>query len=210
MEHGAIVETHGVDTTSPRSEPRTVYTNQDRTRYRAAAVPDDDVNDETQSGSGLTAERARRLDLLTAMRESGANPYPYRFDRTHDLAEVRATWADLEAGVETDGSGHGRGSDHAHARFGQIDLRHPARPFGRHSVVHLQGRDRRRRLRDGQAARPRRLGRRRGNRDDHPQGRAVASRPSRSSCLPRRSDRCPTSGTGSPTSTPDSASATPI
>ena len=35
------------------------------------------------------------------MRESGANPYPYRFDRTHDLAEVRAAWGELEAGVET-------------------------------------------------------------------------------------------------------------
>ena len=64
-------------------------------------MTDDDANDEIQSGSGLTAERARRLDLLTAMREAGANPYPYRFDRTHDLAEVRATWGQLEPGIET-------------------------------------------------------------------------------------------------------------
>ena len=41
------------------------------------------------SGSGLAAEKTRRLALLDDMREQGRNPYPYRFDRTHTLAEVR-------------------------------------------------------------------------------------------------------------------------
>ena len=33
------------------------------------------------SGSGLAAEKARRLGLVDAMRDAGGNPYPYRFDR---------------------------------------------------------------------------------------------------------------------------------
>ncbi len=62
---------------------------------------DSDQHDGTHTGSGLTAERARRLDLLSGMREAGVNPYPYRFDRSHELREVRSTWGDLDAGVET-------------------------------------------------------------------------------------------------------------
>ncbi|MGA9276143.1 MAG: lysine--tRNA ligase [Ilumatobacter sp.] len=54
------------------------------------------------SGSGLEAEKARRLRLLDEMREQGGNPYPYRFDRTHTLAEVRSSWGELEPGIETE------------------------------------------------------------------------------------------------------------
>lgn len=54
------------------------------------------------TGSGLEAEKSRRLALLDEMRKGGANPYPYRFDRTHTLNEVRAAWGHLEPGVETD------------------------------------------------------------------------------------------------------------
>lgn len=54
------------------------------------------------TGSGLAAEKARRLALLDTMREQGQNPYPYRFDRSHTLAELRANWGELEPGVETD------------------------------------------------------------------------------------------------------------
>jgi lysyl-tRNA synthetase class 2 len=84
-----------------------VHANRERARYRAAAVAphttDDNQTDSESihTGSGLAAERARRLDLLAAMREAGANPYPYRFDRSHELREVRSTWGDLEAGTET-------------------------------------------------------------------------------------------------------------
>ncbi|NDI19172.1 MAG: lysine--tRNA ligase, partial [Actinobacteria bacterium] len=35
------------------------------------------------------------------MRESGVNPYPYRFDRTHQLGEIRASHGSLEPGTET-------------------------------------------------------------------------------------------------------------
>ncbi|HRE01409.1 MAG TPA: OB-fold nucleic acid binding domain-containing protein, partial [Ilumatobacteraceae bacterium] len=64
-------------------------------------VETDDAS-EVASGSGLAAERAKRLAKLDAMREAGIEPYPYRFDRTHTLAEVRAAHGEIEAGAETD------------------------------------------------------------------------------------------------------------
>jgi lysyl-tRNA synthetase class 2 len=56
---------------------------------------------EEPAGSGLAAERARRLAQVDAARAAGREPYPYRFDRTHTLGDVRARWADLEPGTET-------------------------------------------------------------------------------------------------------------
>jgi lysyl-tRNA synthetase, class II len=55
-----------------------------------------------QGGSGLAAERARRQGLVDEIRRAGGQPYPYRFDRTHTVAEVRAGWPDLPPGTETD------------------------------------------------------------------------------------------------------------
>ncbi len=60
------------------------------------------AGDEPQGGSGLAAERMRRLGRVAGLRERGDEPYPYRFDRSHTLAEVRAEWGALEAGSETD------------------------------------------------------------------------------------------------------------
>jgi lysyl-tRNA synthetase class 2 len=54
------------------------------------------------TGSGLAAERARRLGEIEAMREAGIDPYPHRFDRTDTLAELRAAHGDLEPGTETE------------------------------------------------------------------------------------------------------------
>jgi lysyl-tRNA synthetase, class II len=54
------------------------------------------------TGSGLVAEKAKRLDKLDAMRQAGGNPYPYRFDRTHTLAVLRTEFGSLDAGAETD------------------------------------------------------------------------------------------------------------
>ncbi len=54
------------------------------------------------TGSGLVAEKARRLDRVEELRASGVEPYPYRFDRSHTLDEVRATWGELEPGTETE------------------------------------------------------------------------------------------------------------
>lgn len=61
-----------------------------------------DQDQDRESGSGLVAEQAKRLAKLDALRRDGVNPYPYRFDRTHTLAEVRADHGELEPGVETE------------------------------------------------------------------------------------------------------------
>ncbi len=67
--------------------------------------PADDATDANTggplTGSGLVAERARRQGQVDAIREAGGEPYPYRFDRTHSVAAVRAEWPDLEPGAET-------------------------------------------------------------------------------------------------------------
>ena len=50
-----------------------------------------------------TASRQKaRLAKLDALRRAGTDPYPYRFDRTHTLGELRARYADLEPGAETE------------------------------------------------------------------------------------------------------------
>lgn len=64
-------------------------------------APDDALIGEN-SGSGLMAEKAKRLQKLDDMRAAGANPYPYRFDRTGTLAELRAQHGALDAGTETE------------------------------------------------------------------------------------------------------------
>jgi lysyl-tRNA synthetase class 2 len=57
---------------------------------------------DVQSGSGLVAEKAKRLAQLDDLRAAGVNPYPYRFDRTVTLAELRAEHGELEPGTETE------------------------------------------------------------------------------------------------------------
>ena len=54
------------------------------------------------TGSGLAAERARRTAHVEDLRGDGAEPYPYRFDRTHTLNDVRRQWGDVDSGTETD------------------------------------------------------------------------------------------------------------
>ncbi len=54
------------------------------------------------TGSGLVAEKARRLARVEELRGRGDEPYPYRFDRSHTIGDVRRTWGELEAGTETD------------------------------------------------------------------------------------------------------------
>jgi len=69
------------------------------TNYRGDTVSD---HDEPSTTGGLEAEKARRLARIGAMRDSGTDPYPYRFDRSHSLAEIRAEHGHLEAGTETE------------------------------------------------------------------------------------------------------------
>jgi lysyl-tRNA synthetase class 2 len=54
-----------------------------------------------QTGSGLQAERSRRLGRVEEIRGAGTEPYPYRFDRSHTLREIRQRWGSLEPGAET-------------------------------------------------------------------------------------------------------------
>ena len=53
-------------------------------------------------GSGLAAEKAKRLDKVRALRDNGTNPYPYRFDRSHTLEQLRTTYGSFGPGTETD------------------------------------------------------------------------------------------------------------
>lgn len=64
--------------------------------------PADDAPSGDLTGSGLIAEKSKRLLKLDQMRAAGGNPYPYRFDRTSTLAELRAQHGALDAGTETE------------------------------------------------------------------------------------------------------------
>ena len=81
-----------------RSEYRQRTVSSDETPSEA---PDTDTTGDA-SGSGLVAEKAKRLAKLDEMRTGGTNPYPYRFDRTSTLTELRAQHGSLAAGTETD------------------------------------------------------------------------------------------------------------
>jgi lysyl-tRNA synthetase class 2 len=59
-------------------------------------------NTAQSSGSGLQAERSRRQARVDEIRGAGTEPYPYRFDRSHTLREIRDRWGSLEPGTETD------------------------------------------------------------------------------------------------------------
>src|SRR5712675_1927450 len=50
----------------------------------------------------MDAEQERRLSKLDALRDDGIEPYPYRFDRSATLGEIRQRHVDLEPGTETD------------------------------------------------------------------------------------------------------------
>ena len=70
-----------------------------RANYRRESVSDESVELGT---NGLEQEKARRLGSLDALRAQGTNPYPYRFDRSHTLGEIRNEFGSLEAGSETE------------------------------------------------------------------------------------------------------------
>ncbi len=64
-------------------------------------MEDDQVTD-AEEATGLAAEKAVRLAKLEALRDAGTNPYPYRFDRSTTLGELRVAHGDLPAGTETE------------------------------------------------------------------------------------------------------------
>lgn len=56
-----------------------------------------------ESGAGgLASFREQRLSEIERLRANGVNPYPYRFDRSHTLGEIRAAHHELAPGSETD------------------------------------------------------------------------------------------------------------
>ncbi len=63
---------------------------------------DDPDLEPDNTGSGLAAEKAKRLNKIGALRDGGTNPYPYRFDRSHSIGELRSQFDTLEPGTETE------------------------------------------------------------------------------------------------------------
>ena len=66
-----------------------------------APPPEADGPDDAPAGR-LSVERAARLAKLEASRAQGVEPYPYRFDRSETLSELRATHGGLPPGTETE------------------------------------------------------------------------------------------------------------
>ncbi len=64
---------------------------------------ENDDSEVTDGGhSVFEAERSKRYDKIDEMRSGGLEPYPYRFDRTHTLSDLRTAFGNLEAGTETE------------------------------------------------------------------------------------------------------------
>jgi len=64
-------------------------------------MSDDPTPPNAPASNATATERASRLAKLDRLRAADVEPYPYRFDRTHSIAEVRNEFADLEPGAET-------------------------------------------------------------------------------------------------------------
>jgi lysyl-tRNA synthetase class 2 len=65
-------------------------------------APADDAAGDGAAHGGLEALKAARLAKVDALRDAGTEPYPYRFDRSHTLTELRERFGALEPGSETD------------------------------------------------------------------------------------------------------------
>ena len=50
----------------------------------------------------LTDPRQAKEHKLAQLKEMGINPYPPKFDRTHQAAEIQAQYEKLEDGAETE------------------------------------------------------------------------------------------------------------
>jgi len=61
----------------------------------------DDASTGSDDGTNLSVYRERRLAEIQHLRDRGVNPYPYRFDRSHTLGELRAKHGALAPGSET-------------------------------------------------------------------------------------------------------------
>ncbi len=107
---------HAIESTrEQRYQCQIPYRRHGSTRYRHGTVNDHATGNDGQpdstlphsgepdaqyTGSGLIVEKAKRLAKIDATRAAGTEPYPYRFDRSHTLAEIRAEHAALAPGTE--------------------------------------------------------------------------------------------------------------
>jgi lysyl-tRNA synthetase class 2 len=71
------------------------------TEGQTSEAPEADGPDDAPT-SRVSVERAARLAKLEARRAQGVEPYPYRFDRTGTLSELRGAHGGLSPGTETD------------------------------------------------------------------------------------------------------------
>ncbi|MEY3357649.1 MAG: lysyl-tRNA synthetase [Actinomycetota bacterium] len=101
----------------------------------AASSEGGDASHDGGDATNLESFRERRLAEIAELRANGVNPYPYRFDRTHTLGEIRATHGTLEAGTET---------TDVVAITGRVMLKRNqgARSLGRNTTVRQQSRGR--------------------------------------------------------------------
>ncbi len=67
----------------------------------AAAENTDGEPTGAEQHGALEAIRAARFAKVDAFGAAGGQAYPYRFDRSHTLAELRARWGELGPGTET-------------------------------------------------------------------------------------------------------------
>jgi lysyl-tRNA synthetase class 2 len=67
-----------------------------------ATMSSDQSPPEQQSTSNIDAIRAIRKDKVQQLKALGMNPYAYRWESTHQAAELQAKFADLPAGEEVD------------------------------------------------------------------------------------------------------------
>ena len=67
-----------------------------------STLPGDTAEADIHTGSGLAAEKAKRLGKLQSMRDAGSNPYPHRFDRSVTLSALREQFGSLDPGAETE------------------------------------------------------------------------------------------------------------
>jgi lysyl-tRNA synthetase, class II len=68
----------------------------------ADTTTDDVPETEAERTSKLAQEMAHRHSKVETLAAAGTNPYPYRFDRTHTLAEIREAHGAMEPGTETE------------------------------------------------------------------------------------------------------------
>jgi lysyl-tRNA synthetase class 2 len=61
-----------------------------------------DADEAAETVESTQSIRALRLAKVARLRAAGVTPYPYRFDRDHDLRAIREQFGDLEPGEETE------------------------------------------------------------------------------------------------------------